>query len=45
MQDSIAMELEAQKAMAIADSLAIIEKAKADSLAADSVAKASTKKK
>lgn len=44
-QEAMQMELEAQKAMAISDSLAKIEKAKADSLAADSVAKADTKKK
>lgn len=44
-QEAMQMELEAQKAMAISDSLAKIEKAKADSLAADSIAKAATKKK
>jgi protein involved in sex pheromone biosynthesis len=44
-QEAMLMELETQKAMAISDSLAKIEKAKADSLAADSIAKAGTKKK
>jgi protein involved in sex pheromone biosynthesis len=44
-QEAMMMELETQKAMAIADSVAAIEKAKADSLTADSVAKADTKKK
>lgn len=44
-QEAMQMELETQKAMAVADSLAKIEKAKADSLAADSIAKAETKKK
>jgi protein involved in sex pheromone biosynthesis len=44
-QEAMMMELEAQKAQAMQDSLAAIEKMKADSLAADSVAKAATKKK
>jgi hypothetical protein len=44
-QEAMMMELETQKAKAISDSLAAIEKAKVDSLAADSVAKAATKKK
>jgi protein involved in sex pheromone biosynthesis len=44
-QEAMMMELEAQKAMAISDSIAAIEKAKVDSLAADSIAKAATKKK
>ena len=44
-QDAMKMELEAQKAQVIIDSLAAIEKAKVDSLAADSIAKAATKKK
>lgn len=44
-QEAMMMELETQKAMAISDSLAAIEKAKTDSIAADSIAKASTKKK
>lgn len=44
-QEAMMMELETQKAMAISDSLAAIEKVKADSLAADSIAKADTKKK
>jgi protein involved in sex pheromone biosynthesis len=44
-QDAMIMELETQKAMAISDSIAAIEKAKVDSLAADSIAKAATKKK
>jgi hypothetical protein len=39
------MELETQKAMAISDSIAAIAKAKADSIAADSIAKVDTKKK
>jgi protein involved in sex pheromone biosynthesis len=43
-KEAMQMELEAQKAMAISDSLAKLEKAKADSLAADSMAKAETKK-
>ena len=44
-QEAMMMELETQKAQAMQDSLAAIEKMKADSLAADSVAKAETKKK
>jgi hypothetical protein len=40
-QDAIMME----RSIAISDSLAAIEKAKVDSLAADSIAKAATKKK
>ena len=44
-EEAMMMELEAQKAQAIQDSLATIEKMKTDSIAADSVAKAGTKKK
>jgi hypothetical protein len=44
-QEAMMMELETQKAQAMQDSLANIEKMKADSLAADSIAKADTKKK
>jgi protein involved in sex pheromone biosynthesis len=44
-QEAMMMELETQKAQAMQDSLAAIEKMKADSLAADSVAKATAKKK
>jgi protein involved in sex pheromone biosynthesis len=40
-QDAIMME----RSIAISDSIAAIEKAKVDSLAADSIAKAATKKK
>ncbi len=44
-EEAMMMELEAQKAQAIQDSLATIEKMKTDSIAADSIAKAGTKKK
>ena len=44
-QEAMMMELEAQKAQAISDSIAALEKAKTDSIAADSIAKATTKKK
>jgi len=44
-EEAMLMELETQKAQAMQDSLASIEKMKADSLAADSVAKAGMKKK
>ena len=44
-EEAMLMELETQKAQAMQDSLASIEKMKADSLAAASVAKAGMKKK
>ncbi len=42
--EALQMELVAQKAQAIQDSIQALEKAKADSLAADSMAKAAVKK-
>lgn len=44
-QEAMLMELETQKAQAMQDSLAMIQKMKTDSIVADSIAKAATKKK